>query len=67
MARAPSAFRQHDVTRAVKAMVAAGVDIERIRVEITKVGSIIVTSVGIAPQNDLDHELAEWEAHHGQG
>ena len=67
MSRPPSTFRQSDVTRAIKAVVAAGVDIERIRVEITKVGSIIVTSVGIAPQDDLDRELAEWEAYHGQG
>ena len=43
MARAPSTFRQQDVTRAVKAMVAAGVDLERIRVEISKAGSITVT------------------------
>jgi hypothetical protein len=67
--RAPSAFRQQDVTRAVKAVVKAGVDIARIRVEITKAGSIIV-STGTdqpAPQDDLDRELAAFEAHHGQG
>ena len=44
MSRTPSTFRQRDVTRAIKAVVAAGVNIERIRVEITKAGSIIVTS-----------------------
>jgi hypothetical protein len=44
MTRAPSTFRQRDVTRAIKAVVAAGVDIGRIRVEITRAGSIIVTS-----------------------
>ena len=36
MARAPSTFRQQDVTRAVKALRAAGVNI--VRVEIDKAG-----------------------------
>ena len=69
MARAPSTFRQQDVTRAIKAAVKAGVDIARIRVEITKAGSIIVAT-GIdqpVPQDDLDRELAAFEARHGQG
>src|SRR6516225_4200758 len=53
MARAPSTFRQQDVTRAVKAMVAAGVDLERIRVEISKAGSITVT-VNASDDHDDD-------------
>jgi hypothetical protein len=68
MARAPSTFRQQDITRAVKAVVAAGVDIAR--VEIDKSGKIVivtVTATGVGPQGDLDLELQEWEAHHGQG
>jgi hypothetical protein len=68
MARAPSTFRQQDVTRAVKAVVAAGVDIAR--VEIDKSGKIViitVTATGVGPQGDLDVELQEWEARHGQG
>jgi hypothetical protein len=66
--RAPSAFRQRDVTRAVKAVVRAGVDIARVRVEITKAGSIIVTTGTDQPaaQDDLDRELAAFEARHGQ-
>jgi hypothetical protein len=68
MARAPSTFRQQDVTRAIKAAVKAGVDIARVRVEITKAGSIIVTTGIDQPtaQDDLDRELAAFEARHGQ-
>jgi hypothetical protein len=69
MARAPSTFRQQDVTRAVKAVAAAGVDIAR--VEIDKAGKITIiaaTAPMIRPQDDnLDTELQEWEARHGQG
>jgi hypothetical protein len=68
MARAPSTFRQQDVTRAVKAVAAAGVHIARI--EIDKSGKIVIVagkSQEAAPglQNDLDRELAEFEARHG--
>jgi hypothetical protein len=66
MARTPSTFRQRDVTRAVKAMVAAGVDVARIRVEFTRVG-FTVTFAGSDLPNDLDRELADFEARHGQG
>ena len=67
MARARSMFRQQDVTRAVKAVVKAGVDIARLRVEITKAGSIIVTTDQPAARDDLDRELAAFESRHGQG
>ena len=58
MSRPPSTFRQSDVTRAIKAVVAAGVDIERIRVEITKAGSIIVTSA----VSEHSGEENEWDS-----
>jgi hypothetical protein len=67
MARAPSTFRQQDVTRAVKAVTAAGVHIARI--EIDKSGKIVIvaaTATGASPQDDLDLELQEWEVRHGQ-
>ena len=42
MARTPAAFRQADVTRAVRAVAAAGVDIGR--VEIDKLGKIVIVA-----------------------
>jgi hypothetical protein len=69
MPRTPSTFRQQDVTRAVKAVAAAGVDIAR--VEIDSTGKIVIVTGkpldATAPQDDLDRELQEWEAGRGQG
>jgi hypothetical protein len=52
----------------VKALIAAGVGIARI--EIDGDGNIVIvtgTGAEVRPlENDLDRELAEWEAHHGQ-
>jgi hypothetical protein len=70
MARAPSTFRQADVTKALKGAIAAGVSI--VRVEIDNLGKIVIVTgtphhPSTAPQDDLDRELAEFEARHGQG
>src|SRR5262249_60327680 len=66
MARAPSTFRQADVTKAVNAVRSAGVDI--VRVELTKDGRIVIVTGEANPavQDDLDRELAEFEARHGE-
>ena len=48
MARAPSTFRQQDVTRAVKAVAAGGVGIAR--VEIDKAGKITIIALGAEPR-----------------
>ena len=65
MARSSSTFRQRDVTRAVKALAAAGVKLAR--VEISRDGKIVLVPLQpTAPQDDLDRELAEFEERHGQ-
>jgi hypothetical protein len=48
MPRTPSTFRQQDVTRAVKAVTAAGVGIAR--VEIDKAGKITIIALGADPR-----------------
>jgi hypothetical protein len=75
VSRRPSAFRQRDVTRAVKAVQAAGVEVSK--VEIAVDGRIIIGTAkaqadqtndhGGAVPADLDRELVEFEARHGQG
>jgi len=67
MTRAPSLFKQQDVTKAAKGAAKAGVNIARI--EIAKDGRIVIISAGAEPSvqnDDLDRELAEFEARHGQ-
>jgi hypothetical protein len=71
--RRPSKFRRTDLTRATKAVLAAGLDIDA--VEITMDGAIRVkprnrSDAGngtAASPYDLDRELADFEARHGEG
>jgi hypothetical protein len=64
-----SAFRQQDLSRAIKAAVRAGVEIARI--EIDSRGKIVIVvgkpSEATNPQDELDVELQQWEARRGQG
>jgi hypothetical protein len=65
MARAPSTFRQADVTRAIRAARAGGVDIGRI--EIATDGRIVIIAGTAAPSDALDRELEDFQVRHGQG
>ena len=60
MSRAPSTFRQQDVTRAVKAVAAAGVHIAR--VEIDKAGKIVIIITDATEnQSGESAEVNEWD------
>jgi nitrate reductase NapAB chaperone NapD len=53
MARRASTFRQRDVTAAVKAVVAAGVEVAR--VEVDKEGKIVVVTGAAALEREAEH------------
>jgi hypothetical protein len=55
MSRAPCTFRQQDVTRALKATVAAGIAVQRI--EIDKTGKIVV----VTGKTDEGRVVNEWD------
>jgi hypothetical protein len=59
MARAPSTFRQQDVTRAVKAITAAGVHIAR--VEIDKTGKIVIITADTTGRPGETEGANEWD------
>jgi hypothetical protein len=59
VARAASAFRQQDVTKAVRAVTAAGVHIARI--EIDKTGKIVIITADATGRPDELTEGNEWD------
>lgn len=70
MNRRPCTFKQLDVTRALRGAKAAGMDITQI--EIGKDGKIVLFTGkpgernADIPRDELDRELAEFEARHGE-
>jgi len=64
MPRRPSSFRKRDVTAAVAAVTATGLDVGR--VEIDKDGKIVVVTGKPTeePTDHLDQELAAFEVKH---
>ncbi len=59
MSRGTQRFRQRDLTRAVKAVVAAGVDV--LRVEVDKAGRIIVVTSKPDENRTPEGEANEWD------
>lgn len=60
MARGPCTFRQQDVTRALRATVAAGIEVAR--VEIDRSGKIVlVTGKPSGPVVEQRPEANEWD------
>ena len=59
MPRALSTFRQRDVTRAVKAVTAAGVGIAR--VEIDREGRITIIAASASQTPEQGKEANEWD------
>ena len=59
MARAPSTFRPQDVTRAVKAVTAAGVHIARVEIDIS--GKIVIITADTTDQSGKMREANEWD------
>jgi hypothetical protein len=59
MARAPSTFLQQDVTRAIRAVAAAGVGIAR--VEVDRAGKITIIALGAEPPGEDGKRPNEWD------
>jgi copper chaperone CopZ len=66
MSRRPRIFRQRDVTRAIRAVSGAGIGVARVEIGLDGKIVVVTQQPAVIPQDDLDRELAEFEARHGQ-
>lgn len=66
MSRKACAFKQRDIARAVRGAEAAGVKIGRVEIEPNTGRISIVPASASSNDGELDRELAEFEACHGQ-
>lgn len=68
MARRSASCTQAELTSLIKAALAAGVGVERIAgIKLTREGAVLLFGDNRSEMaNDLDRELAEFEARHGQ-
>jgi hypothetical protein len=60
MSRGPQTFRQGDVTKAVKGVVAAGIGVQR--VEVDRVGKIVVVLAKGEEDKRTYGETSEWDS-----
>jgi predicted metal-dependent RNase len=67
MTRGPATFRPRDVKAAVKAVVAAGVEVARVEVEGRRIVVVARNAQPATQPDDLDRELADFEVRHGKG
>ncbi len=67
MSRKACAFKQGDIARAVRGAEAAGVKIGRVEIE-PNTGRISIVAADVSSSNngELDRELTEFEARHGE-
>lgn len=69
--RHSASFRQRDVARAVRAVLATGVGVARVEIGTDGKISILtgkpIDGALMNEQDDLDRELAEFDARHGHG
>ena len=71
MTRGPCTFRQTDIARAIRAVRSAGLPVSGVTVDpqtgVITVATVETTAQDSKPVDDLDQELAAFEARHGQG